>query len=206
MSPPEYLDYRDRTRVFASVAGYSRATLDVTGDGAAEPIDAVHASASLFTALDASPHIGRTFTTPEETVGAKVAVLSFDFWQRRYAGSPEVLGRAIRLNEQVFTIIGVMPRQFEFPSGKATAEAPPAVWVPLSYTPRQLGARHDNSGTRVIARLARDVSLAQARDDVARIAADFQQEHPDIYAGRMRLQATVDGLGAEASRRAKPAP
>jgi predicted permease len=205
VSPPEYLDYRDRTRLFASVAGYSRATLDVTGDGAAEPIDAVQASASLFATLGVSPHIGRSFTRPQETVGAKVAVLSFDFWQRRYAGSPDVLGNVIRLNEQVHTIIGVMPPQFEFPSGKATADLPPAVWVPLSYTPRQLAARHDNSGTRVVARLARDVSLEQARHDVARIAADFQREHPEVYAGRMRLHATVDRLGGDAARSAKPA-
>jgi putative ABC transport system permease protein len=68
-----------------------------------------------------------------------------------------------------------------------------------------LPPRHDNSGTHVVARLAPDVSLEQARDDVTRIAADFQREHPDIYSGRMRLQATVDPLGADASRRAKPA-
>src|SRR5207244_13500914 len=74
-----------------------------------------------------------------------------------------------------------------------------------SYKPRQLAARHDNSGTHLVARLARDVSLEQARDDVARVAADFQREHPDIYSGRMRLQATVDRLGADASRRARPA-
>ena len=104
VSPPEYLDYRDRTRAFASVPGYSRATFDVTGDGAAEPIEAVHASASLFATVGAAAHIGRTFTMPEEAVGApKVAVLSFDFWQRRYTGNPQVLGTAIRLNEQVYT-------------------------------------------------------------------------------------------------------
>ena len=206
VSPPEYLDYRDRTRTFASVAGYSRATFDVSGDGAAEPIDAVQTSASLFATLGASPHIGRTFTLAEEAVGApKVAVLSFDFWQRRYSGNPQVVGKAIRLNEQGYTIIGVMSPQFEFPSSKATVEAPPAVWVPLSFTARQLAARRDNSGTNVVARLARDVSLEQARDDVARIAADFQREHSGIYTGRMRLLATVDRLGAETSRRAKPA-
>ena len=198
VSPPEYVDYRDRTRAFASVAGYSRTTFDVTGDGGAEPIDGVQASASLFATLGASPHIGRNFTTAEEAVGApKVAMLSFDFWQRRYSGNPQVLGKAIRLNEQAYTVIGVMPPEFEFPSSKATAETPPAVWVPLSFTPRQLAVRHDNSGTHIVARLASDVSLEQARDEIARIAADFQREHPDIYAGKMRLQATVDRLGSE---------
>ena len=132
-------------------------------------------------------------------------MLSFDFWHRRYAGNPQVLGRALRLNEQVYTIIGVMPPQFEFPAGNAKAETPPVAWVPLSYTPRQLAARHDNSGTQLIARLAHDVSLEQARDDVARVAATFQREHPDTYSGRMRLQATVDRLGADASRSARPA-
>jgi predicted permease len=206
VSPPEYLDYRDRTRVFASIAGYSRTTLDVTGDGGSEPIDAVQTTGSLFATLGVSPHVGRTFTMTEESIGApKVVVLSFDFWQRRYAGDPQVLGRAMRLNEQLYTIIGVMPAQFEFPIHKATAQAPPAVWVPLSYTAQQLANRHDNSGTNVVARLARDVFLEQARDDVSRVAADFQREHPDTYAGSIRLRAAVDPLGADASRRAKPA-
>jgi putative ABC transport system permease protein len=206
VSPPEYLDYRDRARVFASIAGYFRTTFDVTGDGESEPIDAVQATGSLFATLGVSPHIGRTFTMTEESTGApKVVVLSFDFWQRRYTGDPQVLGRAMRLNEQLYTIIGVMPAQFEFPVDKATAQAPPVVWLPLSYTPQQLANRHDNSGTNVVARLARGVSLEQARDDVSRVAADFQREHPDTYAGSIRPRPAVDPLGADVSRRAKPA-
>jgi hypothetical protein len=79
----------------------SRTTFDVTGDDAAEPIDAVQASASLFATLAVSPHIGRTFTIADESVGApKVAVLSFDFWHRRYAGNPQVLGKALRLTSR----------------------------------------------------------------------------------------------------------
>jgi predicted permease len=206
VSPPEYLDYRDRARVFASIAGYSRTTFDLTGDGDSEPIDAVQATGSLFSTLGVSPHIGRAFTVTEESVGAsKVVVLGFDFWQRRYAGDPQVLGRAMRLSEQPYTIIGVMPARFEFPVDIATAQAPPAVWVPLSYTRQQLANRHDNSGTNVVARLAPGVSLEQARDDVSRIADDFQREHPAIYAGTIRLRAAVDPLGADASRRATPA-
>ena len=206
VSPPEYLDYRDRTRVFASIAGFARTTFDVTGDGESEPIDAVQASASLFATLGISPHIGRTFATAEESVGApKVVVLNFDFWQRRYGGDPGVLGRALRLNEQPYTIIGVMPARFEFPADNTTVLPPPAVWVPFIYTPQQLANRHDNSGTNVVARLAPGVSLEQANDDVSRVAADFQREYPDIYLGNSRLRAAVDPLGALASRRAKPA-
>jgi macrolide transport system ATP-binding/permease protein len=206
VSPPEYLDYRDRARVFASIAGYSRTTFDITGDGESEPIDAVQATGSLFATLHVSPHIGRTFTVTEESIGApKVVVLSFDFWQRRYAGDPQVLGRAMRLNEQLYTIVGVMPARFEFPADNASAQTPPAVWVPLSYTPRQLANRHEDSGTNVVARLARGVSLEQARDDVSRVADEFQREHPDTYSGSVRLRAAVDPLGADASRRARPA-
>ncbi len=206
VSPPEYLDYRDRTRVFASVAGYARTTFDVTGDGESEPIDAVQASASLFATLGISPRIGRTFTTADESVGApKVVVLNFDFWQRRYGGDPAVLGRAIRLNEQLYTIIGVMPERFEFPVDNTTVQPPPALWVPFTYTPQQLANRHDNSGTNVVARLAPGVSLEQANDDVARVAAEFQREHPDIYMGNTGLRAAVDPLGALPSPRAKPA-
>jgi predicted permease len=206
VSPPEYLDYRDRTRVFASIAGYSRTTFDVTGDGEAEPIDAILASGSLFETLGIWPHIGRTFTRTEELIGApKVVVLSFDFWQRRYRGDPQVLGRPIRLNEQLYMIVGVMPAQFEFPAHTATAQSPPAVWVPLSFTPQRLATRHDDAGTNVVARLARGVSIEQARADVSRVAAEFQREHPRTYAGTVRLRATIDPLGADASRRAKPA-
>ncbi len=106
-APPEFVSYRDRTRAFASVAGYQSASYDLTGDRAPEHTPACEASASLFATLGIQPLIGRVFTANDESPGApKVVVLSYNFWSNHYAKDPSVLGTVVRLDEQPHQIIG----------------------------------------------------------------------------------------------------
>src|SRR3954447_12737311 len=98
-SPAEYLDYRDKNRTFTSLAGYDRNDYDLTGSGTPERIQGVRATSNLFATLGVTAQLGRVFTPAEDHRGAaKVAVLSYVFWQQRYGGSAGALGSAIRLN------------------------------------------------------------------------------------------------------------
>ncbi len=192
-APPEFTAYRDRTRAFSSVAGYQPETLDLTNEGEPEHISGYAASSSLFPTLGVQPLLGRTFTRQEEVPGvAKVVVLSYPFWRRHYAEDAHVIGRIIRLNEQPYQIVGVMPRGFIFPSTPASPGEPPAFWVPLSFTSAQLNDWASSFDTSMIGRLKDGVSLAQAQDDVKRVASQFQREHADIYSGNVRLEASAE--------------
>lgn len=201
-APPEFVAYRDRTRAFSGVAGYQTDSYDLTGSSAAEQIAACQATASLFSVLKVEPLLGRTFTAKEEVSGAaRVVVLSYGFWQRRYGADPGVLGTTLTLNEQSYRIIGVMPRSFTFPATATTPGEPPAVWTPLSFTPHELGDWASSFDTRVVARLKNGVTPAQAKDDARRVAKQFQAEHPDIYSGNVRLEAVLERWTGELDQR-----
>ncbi len=211
-APPEFAAYRDRTRAFAGVAGYQPASFDITNNDAPEHITACRAAASLFTTLGVRPLIGRIFTADEErSAGANalrershstgVVVLSYAYWQRHYAADPHVAGTVIRLNEQPYEIIGVMPARFTFPSTPASPGEPPALWMPLSFSPDQLQDWASSFDTAVIGRLRDGVSPAQARDDVRRVVNEFQQDHRDIYAGNMVMDATAEPWAPEFGER-----
>jgi hypothetical protein len=129
----EYLDYRDRNRSFAQVAAYQNDGFNLTGAGTPLRINADRAAASLFPLLGVRPAVGRTFTDEEARQGAAaVVVIAHDLWQRQYGGDFEVLGKTIKLDEKPYTIIGVMPASFRFPSDSAPASERVQVWVPLS--------------------------------------------------------------------------
>jgi predicted permease len=197
-APPEFVQYRDRTRAFASIAGYQRTGFDLTGGAVAEQIPGCRASASLFTTLGVQPLAGCTFTAREELPGApNVVVLSYQFWKRRYSENRHgenrrILGTTIRLNEQAYQVIGIMPPGFTFPSTAATPGEPPALWAPLSFTGHQLADWASSFDTNIVARLGDGVSVSQAAGDVKRVVTQFQKEHPDIYSGNMMLDATVE--------------
>jgi putative ABC transport system permease protein len=196
-APPEFAAYRDRTRTFSSVAGYQPASFDVTSNDAPEHITGCRATADLFPTLGARPLIGRTFTVDT----GRFAVLSYAYWQRHYAADPHVAGTVIRLNEQPYEIIGVMPAWFTFPSTPASPGEPPALWTPLSFSPDELQDWASSFDTAVIARLRDGVSSTQARDDVRRVVNEFQQDHRDIYAGNIVMDAAAEPWAPEFGER-----
>jgi len=192
-APPEFIAYRDRTRAFSSIAGFERLSFDLTSGPEPKHIPACQATSSLFETLGVAPLLGRPFAPQDEIIGAaKVAILSYNYWQNQYAEDPHVVGKLIRLNEQNYQIIGVMPRGFTFPSTEATPGEPPDLWTPLSFSARDMADWASSFDTSMIGRLRNGVSIAQANDDVKRVAADFQREHPDIYSGNIRLDATAE--------------
>jgi len=204
-SPPEYVDYRERNRVFSGIAGYSNLDLDLTGDGAPERLQAARVTSTLFPTLGVKPLLGRAFLPGEDRPGgAKAVVLSYGLWQRRFGGDAAVLGRVMRLDEQSYTVVGVMPRGFEFPWQGTPLSDRAELWIPMAFTPAELKARAESYDVRMVARLRPGATMAQARADIDRIVAEMRHEHPDIYAGNVQTQATVEALVSDASESVRP--
>ena len=204
-SPAEFLDYRDRSRAFSAVAGYEDAVFDLTGDGEPTRISALRGTNTLFSTLGVSPFAGRTFTEAEDRPGgAQVVVLSHEFWQRHFGGNASAIGSTIRLNEQPYTIIGIMAAGFEFPFTPVSVGEPPALWMPMALTAKRIQDRAAEFPVHVVGRLQPGVSLAQAEQDVSRVADEFQKEHPEIYTGNLFLQVDLVLLGSAEASRARP--
>src|SRR6185437_5140971 len=192
-SLPEYVDYRDRNRVFSGVAGYENVDLDLTGYGPPERLPSARVTSTLFSTLGVRPLIGRDFTTADGQEGAgNVAILCYALWQSRFGGDPAVVGRTVRLDEQSYTVVGVMPRGVDFPWAGMPLSDHADLWTPLVFTRGALAARAESYDVRMVARLAPGVTLEQARADVARVVADMRREYPQIYNGNVQTQATVD--------------
>src|SRR5713101_4598010 len=158
-------------------------------------------SAPLFPLLGIEPILGRTFTSDEDQPGHSVLVLSYGLWQRRYGADPNILGRTVSLDRQPYTVIGIMPRGFQFPiRGERWNGAPAELWVPLSFTAPELQAWGMEYNHTLLGRLKRGVTLAQAQRDAARVIAEVEELYPAqvvAYFRGLHLDAKVLPYGRE---------
>ncbi len=201
----EYLDYRDRNRVFSGIAGYKNDTANLTGSGQPERIPITRASANLFSVLGVQPMLGRTYSAEEDRPGAaKVAILSYGLWKRRYGADGSILGRTIDLDGQPYTVIGVMPASFHFPFSSLPYSDKAELWVPVAFTTDEIADRVREFGTFTVARLKPGVSLQQAQEDVARVAAEFQKQYPQVYNGSVYVKPTASPLAADVVGKVRP--
>jgi len=174
MAPSEYFDFRDRNSVFAQMAATQKTTLNLTGNEEALALEGHMATASLFPLMGVKPLVGRTFTPEEDRANASVAVLSHNLWQSRFAGEREIVGREITLNSRVYTVIGVMPAEFQFPpplGGHRAGE----IWIPRALETDRDRTSHD---LLAVARLKDGVTLQQAQAEMDGIARQRAQEEP----------------------------
>src|SRR5438876_4366256 len=193
----EYLDYRDRNRSFAQAAAYQNDGFNLTGAGEPLRVTANRATASLFPLLGVRPILGRTFTGEEGRPGADaVVVISYDLWLRHYGGDSGVLAKTIKLDEKSYSIVGVMPASFRFPSDAAPPSERVELWVPLSFSPDQIEDRLREFGTHFIGRLKPGVTDAEAQQDIQSVAEGFMQEHRDVYSGTLRVVPRTFGYAA----------
>ncbi len=174
-----FLDWRSQTRAFENMGAWRFRGFTLTGDGDPERIVSVEATASALHTLGVSPVLGRLFAKDEESRGhERLALISFGAWQRRFGGRDDVLGRTLRLDDQTFEVVGVMPETFRFPADNAKVE----VWSPLTYDLTALASRPHRQ-YQVIGRLAGGSSIALAREDMARVAARVEADNPSTNAG-----------------------
>ena len=189
---PDVVDFQQQSSAFESVGGFRGFEMDLTSDGAPERIQALRTSAETFDVLGARPVIGRQFTREEDTSGARVCLISYGFWQSKFGGDPRIAGRTVRLDRQSYTIIGVLPKSFEFPlPGMRYGWTPVKIWTPMSFTKEELARFGDNFDYAVIARLKPGVTDAQALADASAVVARIHDKYPANLRDLFQLSARV---------------
>src|ERR1700722_19214431 len=202
VTAPDVLIFQRESKAFTSEGGYVGAGYDVTGAGAPFHAAAERVTSSLFRVLGIAPLLGRTFTQEEDENAAPVTVIGYSLWRERFHGDPGVLGQKIDLDRRPYTIIGVMPRDFEFPldAGRLSRRD---LWVPMRFTPVEKNTAGENYDYGLVARLRPGVSTAQAQIDVDRVVAGIQPTYTAISTG-LHLQGYFRTLKEETVRNARP--
>ncbi len=170
-SPQNFTDIWSRNRSFDSYSALSFASFTLTGDQQPEALNGVLASADFGRVVGTAPALGRFFTTEEDAAGKDhVALIGDGLWRRRFGADPQIVGRNVQLNGEPYTIIGVMPPNFNFPSPNYE------VWAPLALDSSKYARGH--GFLQGVARLKPDVTVEQARADMQNIAEQIKKEIP----------------------------
>jgi putative ABC transport system permease protein len=170
--------YSNATSAFSSLGGYISTGYEVSGGAVPEQVNAARLTTGVFATLGVRPMMGRVFTQEEEDARQPLAVISYALWLNRYHRDPRVLGSAIVLDRRPYSIIGVMPRSFQFPLVDGQLDQA-QLWVPLSLAPDELSDQHAGFwGYQMVARLKDGVTLPQAAQDADRVAQQVKQNLP----------------------------
>lgn len=176
-SPANFLDWKEQNQAFERIATFVGQGFNLLGGDKPERVRGARVSADLFQLLGMEPALGRTFQSDEEQRGPnRVVVLSHDFWRSRFAGDDSIIGKSITLNDQTYTVIGVMPAGFAFPNERTQ------LWTPIAFSDTERATR-DTNYIDVIARLKPGVTLAQAQEHMSALARQQAQRFPDTNTG-----------------------
>jgi len=197
-SPGNFFAQREKNDVFTHMVAYNSGSPNLVEEGeAAERLQGMAATADFFPALGVPPALGRVFTPEEHEPGAdRVAVLSDWFWQRRFGGDPNIVGRTLRLDGESVKVIGVMPPRFEHPLLWGTVD----LWRPMAFTAEQRQSRGSNY-LRAFARLKPGVSLQQADQAMKTLAANISKETSSNQNESLRLEPLRLSMSDEIGRK-----
>ena len=176
VSPANYLDWERQNHVFESMAIYGFRSFNLTGGDQLQALQASAVSQDFYRTLGVRPVLGRTFTAEEEQPGhSHVVILGYALWKSSFGGNRNIVGSSIRLDDQPYTVVGVMPPNFKFPDWAQ-------LWAPLGWTDQERGVR-GNHNYLVIGRLRPGTSAQQAQAEMNTISARLQQQYPVDDAG-----------------------
>ena len=198
VAPANFLDWREQARSFESIAAAQSWNVTMTGQDRPEQLNVLQTGAEMFRVLGVEAQLGRTYSSGEDQPGREhVVVLSHGFWQRRFGGARDVVGQQVTLDGEPYTVVGVMPPDFQFAPFWAThAEA----WVPLNLG-RRVSDRRGQS-LRVFARLKPGVTLGQAQAEMETINRRLAEQYPRENEG---LTVSVDSLHEKVVGKSRPA-
>lgn len=172
LSPPNYRDYKAESRSFAAMGAFHSTSVNLVGQGEPQRLTGEALTGEVLPMLGVKPLIGRTFTDADYQSGADGTVLlSYGLWQRTFGGDAGVLGQRVLMDGAPRVVIGVMPRDFHFPSSDAT------LWT-LMPRDEQENQERDNNWFQVIARLKPGVTIGQARAEMTLLASSLAQRYP----------------------------
>ena len=171
---PDFLDWKARNRTFEDMTLYGWThDMNLSDGGRADHVRAVPTEWNFFSLLGVRPMMGRTWIAGEDMPGKdRVAILSYGLWRSQFAGDPSIVNRTVLLDSERYTIVGVMPASFRFPSPTAQ------LWIPLDMDTKSLQARGTH-WVQAIGRIKPGVSIKAANADVKLIAAQLEKEYPN---------------------------
>ena len=199
-----FREWVKNAKSFEGMAMIAGMTLNLTGSGEPERVPAARVSASLFRVLGVQPQAGRTFVDGEDQPGRDaVVVLSDELWRRRFGGDPGVVGQTIQLNGRAQQIVGVLPRDFQFPRlselyAMTISGERPQIWKPLAIADQDLSDMGDFNYAG-IGRLRPGVTASQARGELNAIQAEFAKRIPEKVELRAELTPLQDQITGRAS-------
>ena len=193
VSVPNFQDWQRQQSAFEQLAASEITTFNLTGSGEPQRIAAARMTANLIPTLGVAPMLGRSFLPEEENSGSNhVTVMSYSLWQRQFGGDPSLLNKTIQLNGENYTVIGIMPREFQFPGRD--------LWVPLVLDPVKQPWRADraNRNLLVFGRLKPEVTLDRATSEMNIVAGRLAEQHPEANTGwGVRLRTFYDWIVPE---------
>lgn len=194
MAPANYRDWKKLSTSFESMACFRGLTYNLIGQGEPRRLVASGLSSEMLPLLGVKPAIGNWFTSSDDQAGAPgTAILSYGLWQSNFGGEMEVIGRKILLDNEAFTVIGVMPKDFYFPTRV------PQIWTAARFAPDAFQDRNDNY-IFGLAKLKRGVSIATAQAELRTIASQLERQFPKEL---LHTSATVNSLRDDISFQTK---
>ncbi|HXD33045.1 MAG TPA: ABC transporter permease [Pyrinomonadaceae bacterium] len=191
VSPLDFLDYRNQNTTFENYAAMMSipAALNLTGGGEPERLSAAAVTGNYFETLGVAPALGRAFRLENEKTGQdQVAVLSYRLWQKRFGGDPNIVNKTITLDGNTCAVLGVMPREFNFPAATD-------LWVPMNFDSRPGMKQRKAHFLRPVGRLKPGVTIAQAQADTDNVARRLEEQYPDTNTGwNLRLVSLREQL------------
>ncbi len=183
VAPGNLINWQLSSTAFDSISGYTTQAVTLSDDGPGfEPqrLTACACSGNLAATLGVTPLLGRTFAPDEDRFGAaRLVAISYDLWLRQFGAATDVIGRRIRLDDEPYEVIAVMPPAFGFPRRGID------LWLPLlTALPPAIQERHDLHFLQVVGRMRSSVTHQQASADVDRISAAYKQAHPNESTGK----------------------
>jgi predicted permease len=194
--------YARSTRVFTGLGAYQRTGFELSGTGDPAQISGARLTPGVFQALGVSTSMGRVFTELEDQGRQQVAVISYQMWNSRFHADQHILGSKILLDRRSYEIIGVMPRDFEFPmvSGQLNRTE---LWVPMSFSQGELVNGVGSWNYKLLGRLKPGVTPAQALDDMQPAAQEVMRNFPPAM-GTLRIHPIVQPLTEATVAEARP--
>ena len=177
-SPADFADWRNESRSFAEMAAWRTWFYNIRAGAEAEQVWGVRTSANYFHLLGVHAAFGRTFSPEEEQPGRDhVAILSYGLWQRMLGGDPAAIGKSIEIDGKPFTIVGILPADFNFFGTRRSFD----LWMPFAFDRENL--KRDDRSLIVYARLKPGATIRAAQADLTAIADRLAQEFPETNRG-----------------------
>src|SRR5579863_1866435 len=193
VTAPDIKAYTRDTHSFESLGGYQQNSYELSGAGDPAQVNGARMSGGVFPALGVAPLMGRFFTQQEDDSHEQVAVVSYSLWQNRLHGDARVLGSKILLDRKPYVVVGVMPRNFEFPLVPGHLNSS-ELWVPMSFTEQELStAGAAGWNFNMVGRLKPGIMAAQAENDAERVAEETMRNYPPTMVS-LHIRAVVHSL------------